>query len=927
MADNFFSRIFAIPSDVSSNNSAQDLTAFHGPNNASGGARKKTSIQKDHFDTDGNGMTSVSFGEGTLSYASDSTSDGSVSSTSSDTEMVEEYLHCAERREAPATTTGRHHYSHRGRQSMEPSCRHDGNMRSSSMAATSRNMQLQLNSPTKNVGRSRRRPRSLSKMGAKRANDARQMQNMTVHSWSSGEGRLETRARKDCRRPRRSHSAKKKDKRDGGGGWRLKLAGGMMKLSPGTAPIAVSGGPPVSKAKGRKKKQRRSCSAVTPAANQVVSAQNQCETALLHGEGLKKKHGLLGTNAGGLNPNLHLSPRPQRPPRIVLSQQSLEGPEMSVLTLPNELVAMNEGATLTESGFRGGSGGLTDFERNSLAVGQCSVMENNERVQAFLARQVLAKRGSDASGYANRTAEGSARQSCIKGSLPDTLDQQGSIVHDNSEDGIEVRPAMDTVGKHAWPCDPSADGYSPETVRHAPLAGPTPLVSGHALPPRWHDGERNALEDSWGVDSVATSKVDPPGTLLTSPTLVMAPIRETLAGHAAAVPSSGENDPRQSRPFDEASSYGGHCEQWRGVTPNRSPRSKDRAAIFSLPPPPMLASFHSTAPPRMGPPLNYYYAMERVKTDNADNWMPSSSFTMLIPPLVELWSSVEGSDSVLDCDIIGFVGGGGWDIKTERELLGEDIGVWEQLIDLHNRSARTRTGGLSKGNPSHNSQAQAPTIDAHTDPCPHQKSRSSLTVKRVNTAIVSSWDNSAPHDEYYNDTLYCGEMFGKMNVNNHKATAAQLSSNRSAVALDSTLSNGMDDTNDGNLDEDLNRCLLRYRSAWKHRFYKPPKLCLSDREDSSGNISGYSSLMSSPSSSAENWQRLVRHRTMAAVAIQKSVRGLLERKHLRMLLASVLILQPFIRQFLIRKKFFNYLKVKRSYYPEKWKRSNMSVVV
>lgn len=198
-------------------------------------------------------------------------------------------------------------------------------------------------------------------------------------------------------------------------------------------------------------------------------------------------------------------------------------------------------------------------------------------------------------------------------------------------------------------------------------------------------------------------------------------------------------------------------------------------------------------------------------------------------------------------------------------------------------------------------------------------------MKRTNTDIVSIWENSAPHDECYNDILYCGELFGKMDVNNHKVTA----SNRSAVVLDSILSNGMDDTNDGNLDEDLNRCLLRYRSAWKHRFYKPPKLSLSDREDSSGNISGYSSLMSSPSSrsSAENWQRLMRHRTMAAVAIQKSVRGLLERKHLRMLLASVLILQPCIRQFLIRKKFLNYLKVKRSYYPEKWKRSNMSVVV
>jgi len=1080
MAD-FFSRIFAIPSDVSSNYSLEELRAAGGGSNAAGisGSRKKghsrtlTPLSL----TDGNGTaTSATFAEGTLlSYGSDSVGSISntsrseqLSSTSTSTETMEEHLHHHDDRRQHAPPTVAPPASSRGRQrrndasvhrsASEPRHKH----RSSSMASSSQTrrtntnnagvgiggsthsrntgMQLQLNSPTKRD----RRHRSLSKMGARSAASSHKDPTLTrVNSWSSGEREQEGGQEQRRRRSRSSSKhrkkdsgsttpssqpssagkkidygtptsqqktvednlnldlfrgtptsqqdtvednlnsmdrsiaaaaakkVKKKEKRDRG--WRSKLAGGMKKhLSPGTTTTA-SGTPPQKSskgntaAKGRSKKKHQTNNA---AAAPPTSHSNN------------RKKGPPGENGSKLNLSpQHFTPQPINVgDSIVISQQFLEeGMEMSVLTIPRELVAMNEEA------LRGDNGGLSEFDKTIQEVGQRTVLEN-DHVQAFLERQILARKGIHNAGvedeivpssstgvssshrggpvypkiseYASRILEeGIIYQSYSQDREEQQNQQPQSIVHcDNGEDGMEVRPAQLLNGKHSWPCDPSADGYSPQRGGIPPPPPPPPQPT--LLPPRHNGGslqnngsympslQQHAAVPHWNTpvnsnsESIATSYDDPPGTLVTSPTLGSPTLLSQDHGqqHHHSSRSDPPGNDSYHRPFDEGTDFcnnNNDNEMQHPPTPAAKaavPQRSNKAVTFSLPPLTHSSSWHShphhpPAPPFMGPPLDYYYSMERSTSNPEQNWMSSSP--LLLPPIIELWASVESADNVPGGDIIGgdiaantTSGGGRWDTKRENELLGEDLPlhVSEGWIEDCDKEDLSNDDALNKEDLSHDALNPAHVLEGNTtNSHEYQKSRS--MGKKVSS--TSSWEDigALPDDEYFDDILNCGEEFASMNVNNDQNGNSQAHQSRDVAILPSIPSNDLDVDEDDNGDDD-GANVYRHRSTWNSA-YKPPKLSLSDAEDS------FDPMALSPSSrsSSDNWQRLVRHRANAAIAIQKSVRGLMERQRIRLLLESVLVIQPFIRRFLSRKRYSDYLKVKRSYYPKKWRRSNMAVAI
>ena len=82
----------------------------------------------------------------------------------------------------------------------------------------------------------------------------------------------------------------------------------------------------------------------------------------------------------------------------------------------------------------------------------------------------------------------------------------------------------------------------------------------------------------------------------------------------------------------------------------------------------------------MGPPSDYYYSAEVVGANGRGAVPPPQwASSGLLPPIVELWSSVEGSSSRV----------GGWDAAKEAELVGEDLPmrVSQTYIDACNEEA------------------------------------------------------------------------------------------------------------------------------------------------------------------------------------------------------------------------------------------------
>eukprot|EP00571_Detonula_confervacea_P007469 CAMPEP_0172317106 /NCGR_PEP_ID=MMETSP1058-20130122/30562_1 /TAXON_ID=83371 /ORGANISM="Detonula confervacea, Strain CCMP 353" /LENGTH=1075 /DNA_ID=CAMNT_0013031577 /DNA_START=53 /DNA_END=3280 /DNA_ORIENTATION=+ len=1075
MAD-FFSRIFAIPSDVSSTYSHDEPRPLGGDINGSanptGGRRKKKGHSRTLTPlslTDGLSNTLTSSYVGTLSHdeielSLDDRGSTQQSTTSNSSETVEEHPHHDDRFDegykssngrdalsptattttATATTaTG----SPRGRQrrndnsvnrsASEPRHSPTKAHRSSSMASSShtrrintsgnsgsgtnsRNMQLQLNSPTKK--QSSRRHRTLSKMGSRGTAAATSLSSnkdptmlTRVNSWSSGEerdGRKNghhnegRRSRSSSTRPASAstaaHASKKsarskssqpgkkldtKEKQQAGRrmdsnttektnnsssttttttkkskNWRSKLTGGMKKLSPGGP---GGGTPPLQKhkkASGSKKKKE-----FTNGATMVNMPKKPLGKEADYAAARKK---------------LHLPPGQNQPidigDSIVISQQFLEDSmDMSVLTMPRELT-MNE----KESG---GGGAVERFDKEIQEVGHGRVLEK-DTVQAFLDRRT--RRGSDQvedipssstgvsalyekiGAYASRILdEGGIYQSYSQDQLMDDHDGHGEL------DGIEVRPAQrlgvthghdgkplahavagTAGGKHYWPCDPSAEGYSPKNgvvpppppppalPRHGKLPSNTALVQPSSQPnnsaavaavPHLN----TPASSSSNYLSIATSYEDPPGTLGTSPTLQIQPSSSGTMDTISRLRNDNHDGQQQqqrsksdppgddpyTRPFDEPfSGLGnrGHATT-TGINDgqNKLKSSGGKAVTFSLPPPQSASQQQSPpAPPFMGPPLDYYYSMERNPNNLKDQQQPMFSSPLLLPPIIELWSSVEGSDNVVtQGDNVNVIGSAlKWDTRREAELVGEDLPlcVSEGWIDVRRYE--------EKNEEENEGEKQVETTNDN-DSVHHQKG--DMVAEKLNTsttaaddAVASNWegtssssrhvapmDEDTPHDEYFDehkpDDEYFDDILNCGDFNDHYDDGP-LRQNSQDVTANHTVDN---------VDEGAN---FRHRSTW-NTSYKPPKLSLLEED----------SILQDRSRHNDNWHRLLRHRANATISIQKAVRGLLERQRLRLLLDAVLIIQPCIRRYLERKRYLEYIKLKRSYFPGRWKRSNMAVDV
>ena len=216
-----------------------------------------------------------------------------------------------------------------------------------------------------------------------------------------------------------------------------------------------------------------------------------------------------------------------------------------------------------------------------------------------------------------------------------------------------------------------------------------------------------------------------------------------------------------------------------------------------------------------------------------------------------------------------------WDTKKECDLLGEEVSlhVSEEWIDVR---------GNEKGKKEMPTHATLTLITTAAAPAP--------------AAVASSWEVSGagrhtfhskedlPDDEYLNDILNCDD----------EDLAHNTTFNSNDDRADSSPSNLFD--NDANL--------RRHRSTW-NTAYKPPNLSFPSED--------------SIRLKEDNWNILIRKRVNAVIAIQRCVRGMLQRQRLRLLLVSVSIIQSCIRRYISRRRFQDYLKLKRSYYPRRWR--------
>lgn len=628
---------------------------------------------------------------------------------------------------------------------------------------------------------------------------------------------------------------------------------------------------------------------------------------------------------------------------IIIAQKYLEESEdMSVLTMPKELLSVMSSMIVNEDNHDGVRRGgrwdgsmipevspvdiIQEAERlipgassfDVQEVGQRTVLEN-DIVKAYHSnghvRQAdehgdcLSPRGGEISvssvgdpayprigEYARRflgvleersnnhsTAQNFSRDSFGHGEEGSrTLNDRLVVRHREEEDkhGAIMPHSTGSGGKHIWPYNPTAVDSSLK-------------ASGRMPPP-----------------------IDPPGThgVPTIPTTL-----------------NSLDPPRDDRrPYDNGSNNIANrgapqsvTSQQAGLSKLRSPTNK--AVTFSLPPPTTNAEQSTPpSPPYMGHAVDYYTSLDQhPKTTTSLNCWSSST---LLPPVVELWSSVECSNWNMPGDMAGSAFK--WETKKECALLGEyaPLLVSEEWIDARHKLVEETVTVKCFDTTSLLTVVDAPApppaapaarqewvngLAARLVAIEHESNkdegwrgvippRSRLTIqdsfshkgdKNVHSGVSHSFQ---PDDtEYLENILNCEEDF--------EGIIPAVSSNDDRGVSSSS-----------NIDEpDAN---VRHRSMWEVA-YKPPKLTSSTLDESI-------------KVEDDKWRSLIRERANAAIAIQRCARGMIQRERFYLYVGSAMILQPFIRKFLSRKRFRDLLKLKRSYCPKRWmRRSNMKVSV
>ena len=1066
----FFSRIFAIPSD-SSSFSGDELAAAGGGATASrsDGTPVSSSTSKSKKKGHARTLTPLSAGEdGTTTLLSTSqgpslgnSATGASDDSSSSSETMEERNHAR----------GKHTVSSRGRQR-----RHDDeqrrygsqNKKSHRSSSTSRMvLDVKQNNGTKQHSKSRR---SLSRLGKKSSAKPVEPKLSRVNSWSSGDSSQnqllpahhhanakDANAIKQATSPTNSyqpknsvehthdsindkdfssnttssphHHTKKSSssprhhsgvlkqvkKKD----WRSKLTGGMMKkhLSPGTATSTTATRTPPTPSDAKKSHETSNANKITNSKTHGKEQKNS--TKNVHNREENKHNQQEETR---LNFPPHHRPAPINVgDSIVISQQFLEeSMDISVLTLPRELAMKEEGV-------------LFDGVIKPLEVGQKRVM-GNDLVRDFLDRQGQGlqmqqqhrqrqqhqqrqrqkRSGKGGLGYMDKLEEAGSGADDNNGdgdgvnaplinyerisAYASRLLEEGNVYHNLIQsidqevdvDGIEVQPSFHqelhaeeidpTSLKHVWPCDPTVDGYSPRGSdvgsgdKMFPFPPPPP-PPGPPTPRSRHHGpnipkqqqsfanttthfdfirNKNSIDDPAGMD--------PSGVLLASPTALQSQSFEN-SGYDA---NNHQSDPPGDfSPMDENS--GGSAAQSQTKpqyqTQNEEPASNNntksarsyKAVTFCLPP-----SSHPPAPPFMGPPMDFYYSMERVK----NNPLPSWSSSHLMPPIIELWSSVENvecSPDVIDGSI-----GCAWNEIKENDLVGEDLHfeVSEKWIDVYDAMAASREEDL---NPFHLSAVKEESMTSN-----HNYFNDLLNCVEEDDGDKNVADVDAGIDSLKINPSTDSHGSSQYSSNNHKLTQHDHATGITSSPSDDLTADGANH---------------RHRSSWRSSHgnlnYKPPTFnsgsptkthakdkgakantqseldgsipfddpFLHDRHQRPGHDIGqrqpdnarpetlhgrllrarrlvassskygtsFSRTLSRSSSSLGSQSSSPAAMANAAISIQACTRGLLDRQFCNQLLDCAFVIQRLARRFLCRKRYLDELKLKRSYFPNKWK--------
>ena len=591
---------------------------------------------------------------------------------------------------------------------------------------------------------------------------------------------------------------------------------------------------------------------------------------------------------------------------ITISQQYLEkNEEMSVLTLPKELASKE-----------------VDEENLMQIIGQRGVL-GNDAVQAFLDRRgvgggaAASRQGGgenlhihrstsvESKGMYERVGSYATKLLDISYSRSQSLENSSTL----QEEGVEVPHGQDLlavanyqIGRHAWPCDPTAEGYSVgENAAHTVITEQE--IGSIDMPPPMSPPPFDGIEEHRVQHDMQIPVRDDPSGIHIDTSINVDPLKST----------------KHCRQIDEAHSR-----------PIESHAPVNKSVSFSLPPPSSLPP----APPFLGPHLDYYYSMERDAKDNAPIW----SNTTILPPIIELWSSVEDSSTL---GTFGSV----WNAEKEKELVGEEEVNLIEKEECVPQSEKALLVGV--------------------------KTREKFVAsKKPTTSPTSPGEKSM---EYFHDILDCNgvDLNGVIDCNGNDDDAPadekeglKLTTSSLSIKTDPA---GSSET-EVMLGDDAN---FRHRSQWKsshNMTYKPPMFsgevgrsessedsvlklrrfhedgistgmrqesnddsrpvilpCRVGRQNLSFNTSNplkssSITLTRSPSAASYGSSFSYNAKMFAAIIIQKSARGILERQRLMGMSDSVLIIQSVARRFLYRRRYLMQLKLKRSYYPRNWKR-------
>mmetsp|Transcript_14206 Transcript_14206/g.27115 ORF Transcript_14206/g.27115 Transcript_14206/m.27115 type:complete len:1012 (+) Transcript_14206:148-3183(+) len=784
--------------------------------------------------------------------------------------------------------------------------------------------------------------------------------------------------------------------------WRSKLTGGMKKtnkLSPGTATTSLSHTPPTP-SDGKK---GTSSEKVALTSNSRHHQQNQRTN-----------------NKSNHQESTRLNFPQRKPPinvgdSIVISQQFLEeSMEISVVTLPKEL-AMKEDGVMFDGGVK-----------EQREAGQKKVL-GNDLVRAFLDRQNQGRdqkqylhprqRGQIRGGYLDKLEEvgsgaednnndddnknNTAADEMENGTpgIPSVgsglyerisayasrLLEEGSIYHNPSwskdcnarseeggggegrqeEEGIEVPHSQHELrrvqqSKHFWPCDPTAEGYVPRVnapnvnnTPHQQSSFPTfphpPPKPAHTATPLQNQRSNESAQSDVNSKSLDHRKfteaksvnmddspgIDPSGILLASPTVLESQSFDhdneqnhklDPPGNAHPINVPGGNEKIIPEPKQREDVILPNIEL------NSKPARVQKAVTFCLP-----SSPHPPAPPFIGPPMDFYYSMERGNND-----MPLWSSSHLMPPIIELWSPVENS-------LFGpglFDGDSSWDDLKENGLVGEKLSLQVSGKWLDVSAAKVEATGSS----SHHldivkEESFAPDNELIDDVLKYDadidtRIDTNFGIKKLNINTTFDRKNfDSGSDKDANNKFQQTNSFLSKDLNSNDVVNRHRSSWRSAHNLSyksPTLSNGstskiseQPQSLDGSISFD--DPILRDRVKHEVNNNRPGTLhgrLLRAKRLNSYNYNG-PSLSRSPthSSSSLGSASSVAAMASAAIAVQSTVRGYLVRRYYSQLMECTCVIQRQIRKYLCRKRIRGKMKLELSYFPRLWSKRNSTTTI